>query len=77
MKTVEEEFTQILNFMGIPNDEIRNEASFAKDYGFDELQFICLALYIGIHFKINFKHVDYEKLDTVGDAIDFVKIKMH
>lgn len=77
MRTVEEEFTQILNFMGIPNDQIRNDASFAKDYDFDESQFICLALYIGIFFKINLKYSDYEKLNTVGNAIDFVKRKMH
>ncbi len=77
MKTVEEEFTQILNFMGIPNHQIRNEASFAKDYDFDETQFISLALYIGIFFKINLKDTDYDQLNTVGNAIDFVKRKMH
>ena len=76
MKTVEEEFIQILNFMGIPNDRIKNEASFTNDYDFDDSQFVCLALYIGIFFKINLKDTEYRKLDTVGNAIDFVKIKM-
>ena len=75
MNSVEKDFIQILNFMGIPNDQIRNEASFSKDFDFDESQFICLALYIGIFFKINIKEADYEQIKTIGNAIDFVKRK--
>jgi len=75
MQSIEEEFIQILNFMGIPNDQIRNEASFSKDFDFDELQFTYLALYIGIFFKVNFNKSDYEQISTMGNAIDFVKRK--
>lgn len=77
MHSIEEEFTQILNFMGIPNDQIRNEASFSKDFDFDESQFICLALYMGIFFKINLKETDYEQINTVGNAIDFIKRRIN
>ena len=37
MHGIEEGFTQMLNFMGIPNGQIRNEASFSKDFDFDEM----------------------------------------
>ena len=76
MKTVEDEFVNILTFMGIPNDKIRNEASFIKDYDFDESQFICLALYLGIFFKINVRECEYTEFDTVETAINFVKRKL-
>jgi len=76
MQSIEEEFTQILNFMGIPNDQIRNEASFSKDFDFDESQFICLVLYLGIFFRISVKESEYAEIDTVGGAINLVKKKL-
>jgi|APDOM4702015159_1054818.scaffolds.fasta_scaffold34135_2 acyl carrier protein len=76
MNPIEHDFVDILLFMGISREEIRNEASFAKDYGFDETQFICLALYIGIFFKVNVKESEYDELVTVGQAINFVKRKL-
>ena len=76
MRSIEEEFTQILNFMGISNSQIRNEASFSKDFDFDESQFICLVLYLGIFFRINVKESEYAEIDTVGGAVNFVKKKL-
>lgn len=76
MLCVEEEFTQILNFMGIPNDQIRNEASFSKDFDFDESQFICLVLYLDLFFRINVKESEYAEMDTIGRAINLVKKKL-
>jgi len=76
MYSIENEFTQILIFMGIPKESIRNDASFLIDYDFDESQFICLALYLGIFFRINVKESEYAEIDTVGGAINFVKKKL-
>jgi len=74
-KTIEEKFSQIFKYMGLPKDQLRKETSFVKDFDFGEFQFTCLAFYIGAYFKINFKEEDYETINTIGDAIDFVKKK--
>ena len=76
VKTVEEKFSQIFRYMGLPKDKIRSEASFEKDFDFGEFQFTCLAFYIGIYFKINIREKDYSEIDTVGGAMDFVKRKL-
>ncbi len=76
MKTVEEELDKILVFMGIPVDKISNETSFADDYNFDESQFTCLALYLGVFFRINVKESEYSEIATVGGTISFVKKKL-
>jgi len=76
MQSIEEEFTQILIFMGIQKESIRKEASLLIDYDFDESRFILLALYIGIFFRINVKESEYAEFDTVGGTINFVKKKL-
>lgn len=77
MQTIEEKFSLIFNHMGLPADQIRHEASFAHDFHFGDLQFTCLAFYIGIFFKINVRETDYAQINTVGEAIDFVKRKLN
>ena len=73
---VEEKFTQIFKYMGLPKDQIRNEASFKDDFDFGEFQFTCLAFYIGIYFKINIREQDYSEFSTIGQTMDFVKRKL-
>ena len=53
------------------------EASFTKDFDFEDFQFTCLAFYIGIYFKINIRERDYAELNTIGSTIDFVKRKLN
>ena len=62
--------------MGIPKEQIRKEASFIKDFDFEDFQFTCLAFYIGIYFKINIRERDYAELNTIGNTMDFVKRKL-
>lgn len=76
MQEIEKEFSQIFNYMGIPKEQIRMDASFTKDFDFDEFQFTCLALYIEIYFKINIKESDYVQLNTIGSTMDFVRTKL-
>lgn len=76
MHNVEEKFTLIFRYMGIPKEQIRMEASFINDFGFEEFQFTCLVFYIGSYFKINVRDSDYPELDTIGSAMNFVKRKL-
>lgn len=75
MQSVEESFLQIFRYMGIPKNEIRMDASFTKDFHFNEAQFTCLIFYIGLYFKINVREKDYNEFNTVSGAIEFVKRK--
>ncbi len=77
MQTIEENFSQIFKYMGIPQEQIRMESSFTKDFGFEEFQFTCLAFYIGIYFKINIRESEYAELSTIGSTMDFVKRKLN
>jgi acyl carrier protein len=77
MQTIEEKFSQIFRYMGIPKEKIDMKASFADDFGFDDFQFTCLAFYIGLYFKINIRERDYAELDTVANAISFVRRKLY
>lgn len=74
--TIEEKFSQIFRYMGIPREQIREEASFAHDFDFEEFQYTCLAFYIGIYFKINIRERDYAEITTIGNTINFVKRKL-
>ncbi len=76
MHQIEENFLKILKYMGIPKEQIRKEASFIKDFDFEDFQFTCLAFYIGIYFKINIRERDYAELNTIGNTLDFVKRKL-
>ena len=76
MKIIEEKFSLIFKYMGIPKEQIRMEASFANDFDFEEFQFTCLVFYIGSYFRINIREKDYAELNTIGNAMDFVKRKL-
>ena len=76
MHTIEEKFSQIMKYMGIPKEQIQREASFTHDFDFGEFQYTCLAFYIGIYFKINVREKDYAEINTIGGAMDFVKRKL-
>lgn len=73
---IEEIFFQIFKYMGIPKEQIKMDASFEKDFDFGDFQFTCLAFYIGVYFKINVREEDYTRINTVRDAIDFVRKKL-
>ncbi len=73
MSQIEEKFSRIFKYMGIPKEQIRLEASFIKDFEFNEFQFNCLVLYIKNYFKINIRECDYTELNTIGNAITFVR----
>jgi hypothetical protein len=76
MHTIEEKFTQILKYMGIPKEKIHENASFVSDFDFEDFQFTCLAFYLGVYFKINIREKDYAELNTIGSTLNFVRKKL-
>ena len=77
MDQIEEKFSRIFRYMGIPKAEARKEASFVKDFEFNEFQFNCLVVYLKNYFKINISKCDYAKLTTIGNTITFVRNKIN
>lgn len=77
MHIIEYKFLQIFRYMGLPDQEIRQDASFRKDFDFEEFQFNCLVFYIGSYFKINIVESEYPELETIGSTMNFVKKKLN
>lgn len=76
MKDISVKFEQILRFFGISKGEVRMEASFVKDFGFEDLQFRCLAFHLENYFNISIRRDEYVELDTIGHAMSFVNRKI-
>jgi len=75
MEQIEEKFSRILKYMGIPKEEIRPDASFAVDFEFNEFQFNCLVYYISNYFDISVSESDYPQLTTIGNTKNFIRNK--
>jgi acyl carrier protein len=75
MDQTEKKFSMILKYMGIPNEEVRPEASFVTDFEFNEFQFNCLVYYITNYFDIPVRECDYPELNTIGKTLNFIRRK--
>ena len=73
MDHIEEKFSRIFKYMGIPKEQFRLDASFVQDFEFNEFQFDCLVLYIKNYFELNITESDYTKLNTIGNTMTFVR----
>lgn len=75
MDQIEEKISRILKYMGIPNEEVRQDASFVKDFEFNDFQFNCLVYYILNYFDIPVMECDYPQLTTIGSTTNFIRSK--
>ena len=75
MDQIEEKFSRIFKYMGIPKAQFRLDASFIKDFEFNEFQFNCLVFYIKNYFDLNIDESDYSKLNTIGNTMNFIRTK--
>ena len=75
MDQIEEKFSRIFKYMGIPKEQFRLDASFIQDFEFNEFQFDCLVLYIKNYFELNITESDYTKLNTIGSTLNFIRSK--
>lgn len=59
--------------MGVSEDEITPQTSFINDLNADSLDTVELVMEFEEHFDLNIPDDEAEKIQTVGDAINYIK----
>lgn len=65
----------IINELGVEPEKVTLEASFVEDLGADSLDTVELVMAFEEEFGIEIPDEDAEQLQTVGDAIKYLKEK--
>jgi acyl carrier protein len=65
----------IINELGVEPEKVTMEASFVEDLGADSLDTVELVMAFEEEFGIEIPDEDAEKLQTVGDAVNYLKEK--
>jgi len=77
MDNINQKITQILvDKMGIAETEVTDDANFIKDLGIDSLDYAELVMEFEQAFDIKIPDSDAEELQTINQAIDYIKVKM-
>jgi acyl carrier protein len=77
MQDVQKKIASILiEKLGIPESEITPDASFVKDLGIDSLDYAELVMEFEQVFDIKIPDDDAEKMQTIGDAVNYIKSKL-
>ncbi|MDF2524914.1 MAG: acyl carrier protein [Clostridiales bacterium] len=63
----------IVEQLGVEEDDIAMEASFIDDLGADSLDIVELIMALEEEFDVEIPDSDAEKIQTVGDAVDYIK----
>lgn len=63
----------IINELGVEPEKVTAEASFVEDLGADSLDTVELVMAFEEEFEIDIPDEDAEQMQTVGDAIDYMK----
>ena len=63
----------IINELGVEAEKVTAEASFVEDLGADSLDTVELVMAFEEEFGIEIPDEDAEKMQTVGDAINYIK----
>ena len=63
----------IINELGVEAEKVTNEASFVDDLGADSLDTVELVMAFEEEFGIEIPDEDAEKLQSVGDAIEYIR----
>ena len=72
MTTFEDIRAIVAEQLGVVEDKVTPEASFANDLGADSLDTVELVMALEEKFKIEIPDEDAEKIVTVQDALDFI-----
>lgn len=62
----------IIDKLGVDESEVTNEASFQNDLGADSLDTVELIMEFEKEFDIAIPDEEAEKIETVGNAIDYL-----
>ena len=74
LKKIEERVIEIVcEQMGASRDKITPETSFIQDLGADSLDTVELVMEFEDEFDLNIPDEDAEKIQTVGDAVTYIK----
>ena len=66
----------IVEKLGVEESKVTPNASFINDLGADSLDTVELIMELESRFKIEIPDEDQEKIQTVGDAVNYVKSKV-
>jgi len=61
--------------LGVPEGDVKPEASFVNDLGADSLDTVELVMALEEEFSVEIPDEDAEKIATVQNAIDYIKSK--
>ncbi|MDX1568487.1 MAG: acyl carrier protein [Gemmatimonadota bacterium] len=63
----------IINELGVDPEKVTNDASFVEDLGADSLDTVELVMAFEEEFEIDIPDEDAEQMQTVGDAVKYMK----
>lgn len=66
----------IVEKLGVEESKVTPQASFINDLGADSLDTVELIMELENKFNIQIPDEDQEKIQTVGDAVNYVKSKI-
>ena len=66
----------IVEQLGVSRDEVVTKASFIDDLGADSLDIVELVMSLEETFDIEIPDEDAEKMQTIGDAIAYLKERL-
>lgn len=75
MAVDEKVFTIVADQLSVSQDEISRESSFIDDLKADSLDVVEMVMEFEDAFDITIPDDDYDKIKTVGDAIDYITEK--
>lgn len=67
----------IVEQLGVNEEEVIAEASFIDDLGADSLDIVELVMAMEEEFDLEIPDEDAEKIQTIQDAISYIKAKGH
>ncbi len=74
MASVEERVIDIVaEQLGVSKDQVSHETSFVNDLGADSLDTVELVMELEEEFDINIPDDAAEKIQTVGEAVDYIE----
>ncbi|WP_022847700.1 MULTISPECIES: acyl carrier protein [unclassified Desulfurobacterium] len=73
-ENIEEKVKELIaDRLGVDPEEVTPDASFVEDLGADSLDTVELVMALEEEFGIEIPDEDAEKIQTVGDAIEYIK----
>ncbi|HET6304366.1 MAG TPA: acyl carrier protein [Myxococcota bacterium] len=74
---LEDRVTEIIvEQLGVAREEVVPEASFIDDLGADSLDIVELVMAMEEEFDVEIPDDDAEKIQTIGDAVSYLKEKL-